>query len=88
MHGVTVAGVGIGSSLYIDASVPARLRATAQGLGSMAGVGIGSMVSNVATGWLIDEAGVDAPFRIGGAGALALAALVAVILPPPSKNAP
>jgi len=87
MHGVTVAGLGIGSSLYIEASVPRRLRSTGQGLGSMAGVGVGSMVSNVAAGWLIDEAGVDAPFRIGGAGALVLAALVTLILPLPSREA-
>ena len=85
LHGVTVAGVGIGASLYIEASVPPRFRATAQGLGSMAGAGVGSMVSNVVAGWMIDVAGPTAPFRVGGAGALVLALAVPLVLPPPSR---
>jgi PPP family 3-phenylpropionic acid transporter len=86
LHGVTVAGIGIGASLYIEASVPPGFRATAQGLGSMAGAGVGSMLSNVVAGWLIDVAGATAPFRIGGAGAVLLAAAVAFLLPRPSRH--
>lgn len=85
LHGVTVAGVGIGSALYVEASVPARLRSTGQALNSTAGIGIGSILSNVAAGWLMDHVSVDAPFVAGGAGALLLALLVPVMLPPPRK---
>jgi MFS family permease len=70
----------------IEASVPTGFRATAQGLGSMAGAGVGSMVSNVVAGWLIDVAGVTAPFRLGGAAAMLLAALVPFALPRPSRR--
>jgi PPP family 3-phenylpropionic acid transporter len=87
LHGVTVAGAGIGSALYVEASVPARLRSTGQALNSTAGLGIGSIVSNVAAGWLMDHASVDAPFLVGGAGTLLLALLVPVVLPPPRRFA-
>jgi len=85
LHGVTVAGVGIGSALYVEASVPARLRSTGQALNATAGVGIGSILSNVAAGWLMDHRSVDAPFVVGGAGTLLLAVLVPVLLPPPRR---
>jgi PPP family 3-phenylpropionic acid transporter len=85
LHGVTVAGVGIGSALYVEASVPARLRSTGQALNATAGVGIGSILSNVAAGWLMDHQSVDAPFVVGGTGTLLLAVLVPVLLPPPRR---
>ncbi|MGH7899173.1 MAG: MFS transporter, partial [Candidatus Binatia bacterium] len=85
LHGVTVAGVGVGTALYIDGSVPDRQRSTGQGLGAMAGPGLGAIVSNVAAGWLLDHASTDAPFLIGGAGAVVLALLVPVILPSPRR---
>jgi PPP family 3-phenylpropionic acid transporter len=85
LHGVTVAGVGVGSALYLEASVPRRLRSTCQGLNATAGVGVGSSLSNVAAGWLMDHASADAPFVVGGAGTLLLACLVPVLLPPPRR---
>jgi MFS transporter, PPP family, 3-phenylpropionic acid transporter len=85
LHGVTVAGVGVGSALYLEASVPGRLRSTCQGLNATAGVGVGSSLSNVATGWLMDHASADAPFVIGGAGTLLVALLVPVLLPTPQR---
>lgn len=85
LHGVTVAGLGVGGSLYVESTVPTRLRSTGQGLNAMAGAGIGAIVSNVTAGWLIDHVSTDAPFLIGGAGALALAALTPLLLPPPSR---
>jgi MFS transporter, PPP family, 3-phenylpropionic acid transporter len=84
LHGVTVAGVGVGSALYVESSVPARLRSTGQGLNATAGVGIGSILSNLVAGWLMDHAGVDVPFIVGGGGALLLAMMVPAWLPPPS----
>jgi MFS family permease len=88
LHGVTVAGVGVGSALYVEASVPARLRSTGQGLTATAGLGIGSILSNVAAGWVIDHVGVDAPFIVGGSGALLLAMMIPAWLPPPSQLGP
>jgi len=85
LHGVTVAGVGVGSALYVEASVPARLRSTGQGLTATAGLGIGSIVSNVVVGWLMDHVGVDAPFVVGGSGALILAIAIPAWLPPPTQ---
>ena len=85
LHGVTVAGVGIGTALYVESSVPSQLRSTGQALASTAGVGIGAIISNVAAGWLMDHASVDAPFLVGGTGTLLLALLVPVWLPPPRR---
>jgi MFS family permease len=68
--------------------VPARLRSTGQGLNATAGVGIGSILSNVVAGWLIDHVGVDVPFIVGGSGALVLAMMVPAWLPPPSRLGP
>lgn len=84
LHGVTVAGVGIGSALYVDACVPRRLRSTGQGLNST-GLSVGSMLSNVGAGWLMDHVGVDAPFLVGGAGTLLLGLMVPLVLPPPRR---
>jgi PPP family 3-phenylpropionic acid transporter len=81
-HGVTVAGVGIGSALYVDASVPSRLRSTGQGL-TATGFSVGSMLSNVGAGWLMDHVGVDAPFLVGGTATLLLGMMVPLVLPPP-----
>ena len=67
LHGVTVAGVGVGSALYVEASVPRGCVRPCQGLNATAGVGIGSILSNVAAGWLMDHVGVNAPFVVGGA---------------------
>jgi MFS family permease len=88
LHGVTVAGVGVGSALYIDACVPERHRSTGQGLGAVAGPGFGAIVSNVVAGWLMDHASAGAPFVIGGAGSLLLVLMVPVILPPPRRPEP
>ncbi|MBI2963250.1 MAG: MFS transporter [Deltaproteobacteria bacterium] len=85
LHGVTVAGLGVGGPLYVESVVPSGLRSTGQGLNAVAGVGVGAIVSNVAAGWLMDHVSTTAPFLVGGAGALALAALTPVLLPPPRR---
>lgn len=72
LHGVTVGGLIIGSPYYVDAIVPDRLRSTAQGVLSMAGVSVGGILSNLATGLLIDHFGARAPAVVGGFGALLL----------------
>jgi MFS transporter, PPP family, 3-phenylpropionic acid transporter len=87
LHGVMVAGVGIGGALYVESTVPSRLRSTGQGLNAMAGAGVGAILSNVAAGWLIDHGGAETPFIVGGVCGLALAAFAPLVLPIPSRPA-
>jgi PPP family 3-phenylpropionic acid transporter len=83
LHGVVVTGLLLGGPLYLELVVPERLRSTAQGVLAMVGVGVGGIVSNTASGWLLERGGTDAPFLIGGIGALALGCAVTWILPRP-----
>lgn len=87
LHGVVVWGIVIGAPLYVEAVVPERLRSTAQGLLAMLGVSLGGILSNLGTGWLLEHVGPDAPYRVGGLGALALLALLPLVLPPPRRRA-
>ena len=48
----------------------------------MVGVSIGGIGSNLGTGWLLEHVGTDAPYIVGGLGALALFALLPLVLPP------
>jgi PPP family 3-phenylpropionic acid transporter len=88
LHGVSVAGFVLGAPLYVEAVVPERLRSTGQGLLVMLGASLGGITSNLASGWLLEAVGPDAPFVAGGVGALALAALVPLVLPPPGRPPP
>jgi PPP family 3-phenylpropionic acid transporter len=88
LHGVTVTGLVVGAPLYVEAVVPQRLRSTGQGILAMVGVSLGGISSNLGTGWLIEHVGTDAPYIVGGIGALALGALVPLILPPPHELEP
>jgi PPP family 3-phenylpropionic acid transporter len=88
LHGVVVAGLVIGGPLYVDAAVPPRLRSTGQGMLAMIGVSVGGISSNLASGWLLENAGADAPYIAGGIGALLLGCLIPLLLPPASRPAP
>jgi MFS family permease len=88
LHGVVVAGLLVGAELYVEQAVPERLRATGQAALAMFGVGLGGIASNVATGWLIDRSGNDAPYLVGGLGGLLLGALLPLWLPPPARPKP
>ena len=83
LHGVVVAGLVIGGPLYVEQCVPQQLRSTGQATLTMLGFGLGGILSNVATGWLVDTEGPAAPYVWGGVGALALGLCVAWLLPPP-----
>jgi PPP family 3-phenylpropionic acid transporter len=85
LHGVVVTGLLIGGPLYLEAVVPERLRSTAQSLFSMAGIGAGGLLSNLVAGWLVDVAGVTAPYIYGGIGATLLGLSVIWILPKPER---
>jgi MFS transporter, PPP family, 3-phenylpropionic acid transporter len=88
LHGITVAGLVIGSPLYVEAVVPEQLRATGQNLLAMVGVSVGGLLSNLGAGFLIDASGPDAPYQIGGGAALAVAALLPWWLPAPRRADP
>jgi PPP family 3-phenylpropionic acid transporter len=88
LHGVAVAGFVLGAPLYAEAVVPERLRSTGQGILTMLGASLGGITSNLASGWLLERIGPDAPYVAGGVGALLLAALVPVALPPPDRPPP
>ena len=77
LHGVTVSGVMLGLPVYVDSIVPERLRSTAQGLLTMLGLSCASIVSSLASGWLVERLGPMAPARVGGL----LAAGVLLTLP-------
>lgn len=85
LHGVGVAGVIIGGPLYLEQSVPRRLRSTGQTLVSTMGFGLGAIVSVTALGWLFERFGAALPYGVAGAGALVLAALVYRLLPEPHR---
>ncbi len=72
LHGITVGGLMVGAPIYAEAVVPERLRATAQGMLSMVGAGLGGILSTLGSGYLLERIGPTAPALAGGLGALAL----------------
>lgn len=82
LHGVVVWGVILGAPVYVDAAVPARLRSTGQAMLATLGVALPSSLSSLAAGWLVDAYDPFAPARVGGLGALAIAAVLPFVLPP------
>ncbi len=81
LHGVMVTGLMMGGPLYVDRVAPGRLRSTAQGLVAMVGMGLGGIASNTAAGWILDHVGANAPYLIGGAGALGVGLAIRWVLP-------
>lgn len=87
LHGLAVAGFVVGSALYVEAVVPARLRSSAQGLVYMVGVSFGGMISSVAAGALLEGWGPRAPALVGGAGAALLVVALPWLLPTVQRHA-
>jgi len=86
LHGVVVACLLLGVQLYVDAVVPGRLRATAQGALAMAGVSFGAILSSLVAGYLLEGPGIDAVCRLGGGLALVLGVLTPFWLPKPHRS--
>ena len=84
-HGLSAMGVLIGIPLYLELSVPARLRSTGQTVISAGGLGLGSITSIFVGGYLYDAVGSQAPYLTGGLVALTLAGLLFVLLPAPYR---
>ncbi len=85
LHGVTVMGLIVGAPLYVEAVVPARLRATGQAMLSMVGISVGGILSSLCSGWLIDHVGAAAPSVFGGTGALLLTLAMPWLVPAPRR---
>jgi MFS family permease len=81
LHGVVVAGVIIGGPYYIDAAVPERLRATAQGVVGMLGVSAGSIASNGISGWLFEHVSPEATYLTAAIGLSLLTLSMRWLLP-------
>lgn len=81
LHGLAVAGFVVGSAHYVEAVVPGRLRSTAQGVVYMVGVSLGSIVSSLVAGVLLDSLGPRAPALVGGGLAAALVVALPYLLP-------
>jgi PPP family 3-phenylpropionic acid transporter len=84
LHGVTIAGLMMGSPLYVESAVPERLRSTGQGMTATC-VHLGAMVSSIAIGRLVDRAGIELPYVLGGGAALVLLCAMPWILPVPHR---
>jgi MFS family permease len=85
LHGVVVAGLVIGGPLYVEAVVPESLRSTGQNVLAMVGLSLGGLLSHLGAGILLDLAGPDAPYQVGGIGALLAATLLSWWLPKPTR---
>ena len=85
LHGVVVTGLFVGSALYVESVVPERLRSTGQGVLAMLGISCAGVFSNIGGGLLLEHFGADAPFRVGGIGALLLGLALPLILPRPER---
>lgn len=85
LHGVAVAGIFVGAALYVERAAPPELRSTGQALVSMAGAGGGAILSNVAAGALMEKVSVEAPYWLGGAGALLMALTLRWLLAKPQR---
>ncbi|MBW2229998.1 MAG: MFS transporter [Deltaproteobacteria bacterium] len=72
-HGITVWGIILGIPLYVDRVVPERLRSTAQGVLAMIGISLGSLLSNISAGFLVEWVGPRAPAQVAGIASLVLA---------------
>jgi PPP family 3-phenylpropionic acid transporter len=70
LHALVVTGLNVGTALYVERIVPARLRSTAQSTVVMVGSSVGGVLSTTLGGFVVDRWGVDALFLAGGVGAL------------------
>lgn len=81
LHGASVWGLMMAGPAYADSIVPPGIRSTAQGVLTMIGVGVGSSLSMLLAGRLVDSLGATAPARWGGVGSLLLSVSLIWLLP-------
>ena len=87
LHGAVVVGLIIGMQLYVEATVPERLRATGQTvLGAV--MSIGAVGSHLWGGFALEHMGSDAPYLLAGPGAIVLGLLALPFLRTPVQERP
>lgn len=86
LHGCVVMGLILGTAIYADELIPVPLRSSGQALLAMAGPGLGAIVSNAGSGWLLDHMGPRALYTVGGGGAIVIGLLAASVLPAPHSQ--
>ena len=80
LHGVVVVGLFIGMQMYIENELPKNLRSTAQTLLGMI-MGLGSVLSFIWSGVILEFFTVATPFLISGFLAVILFAITWKFLP-------
>jgi PPP family 3-phenylpropionic acid transporter len=85
LHGLVVAGLFVGSALYVEAAVPERLRSTGQGVLAMIGFSFAGALSALSGGYLLEHFGPDIVCRVAGIGALLLGVALPLLLPRPER---
>jgi PPP family 3-phenylpropionic acid transporter len=88
LHGVSVVGLGIGATVYVEEVVSDELRSTGQGLLAAVGIGLGGILSNVACGWLFERLGAQVTYLGCGVGALLLGLATPLVLPKTGHESP
>ena len=86
LHGLSFSLFLVSSVQYVDQLVPSEWRATGQSLLSTAYFGLGGIIGNLWSGFLLDRIGVQPMFRINSYFLLGLA-VVALFVLKPSKAA-
>lgn len=81
-----MAGILVGSPLYLEEAVHEPSRASAQGLLATV-AGLGTILSVAVGGFVFERFGADTPYAAAGFGCLAVALAVLVVLPTPSRPA-
>jgi PPP family 3-phenylpropionic acid transporter len=82
LHGLVIAGLLVAAPLYVEGLVPHRLRSTGQGLLTMVGPITAGILSTSLCGFLLDHFGPNAPYLMGGVGALVMCCIAPILLPP------
>jgi PPP family 3-phenylpropionic acid transporter len=81
LHAFVVAGLLVGAPVYVESLIPQRLRSTGQGLLMTLGASIGGILSATVSGWLIDRFDANAPYLVGGVGAILVGLVGSFFLP-------
>jgi PPP family 3-phenylpropionic acid transporter len=88
LHALVVTGLLVGAPLYVETLIPQRLRSTGQGLLMTLGASIGGILSASFAGLLLERVGPDAPYLVGGLGAVSVACLAPLLLPRVTRDDP
>ncbi len=87
LHGVSVGGLMMGLAIYVEQSVPERLRSSGQaGLGAV-GASLAGFLSNLLAGAVAGAVGIHAIYWIGGIAAFVLLASLPLWMPRPDRPA-